>query len=720
LISATNGLSNYSWSNGATTANTYASTTGWYKVSASNAAGCSATDSVFVSIVKADILNKDTAVCKGGSVILTAASNGLSTYLKNGLLAYYPFNGNANDESGNGNNGTVHGASLTSDRNGNLNSSYSFDGVSNFIGIKGVDIFESKELTISAFIKPSNVSSNRYYEITRQEDANGLDWHVSFQEYGTILSFGLNTNRNDYTELDIPINKLNFSNGEWHLVTAVFDGRIRSIFLDGVLLGSDFKSGTISSACHLGAIGSTSRLTEEFFNGNIDELRVYNRALSPQEIQQLYNANNTTYRWSTGDTTATINVTPNQTTKYYCTISNGISSCMDSVIVTVNQLQANLIAQDTIKACGDSILISATNGLSNYSWSNGATTANTYATTTGWYKVSASNSAGCSATDSVFVSIVKADILNKDTAVCKGESISLVLQNTTITNINNLALFPGILRHAAASISVGSKGYFGTGTWWSQNSDQFLNDFWAYDPTSNNWERKADYPGGITHDPIAFAYNNEPYIGLGTDNNTNYRTGIFKFIDSLNQWTKITDFPGIGRYNSTSFVLANKLYICCGFNQSQGGCLNDFWQYDFLSKTWLQLTNFPGGSTRTPKALTINGKAYMLVSGNDNCGTSLVNHLWEFNPADNSWLDKSIVPGTKPRVGGVAYSDGSKLVFGLGAYNQDFYAYDPKLNKWDSIAGTYAGGYGPINFYINSKLYVGLGLNPNEALFPIS
>ena len=50
----------------------------------------------------------------------------LPTNLQNGLVAFYPFCGNANDESGNGNNGTVNGATLTTDRFGNLNSAYSF------------------------------------------------------------------------------------------------------------------------------------------------------------------------------------------------------------------------------------------------------------------------------------------------------------------------------------------------------------------------------------------------------------------------------------------------------------------------------------------------------------------------------------------------------------------------------------------------------------------
>ena len=51
----------------------------------------------------------------------------------NGLVGWWPFNGNANDESGNGNNGTVNGATLTTDRNGVANKAYSFDGIDDFI-----------------------------------------------------------------------------------------------------------------------------------------------------------------------------------------------------------------------------------------------------------------------------------------------------------------------------------------------------------------------------------------------------------------------------------------------------------------------------------------------------------------------------------------------------------------------------------------------------------
>lgn len=59
----------------------------------------------------------------------------LAADLSEGLILYYPFDGNANDESGNGENGTIYGPSLTYDRFGNENSAYEFNGTSDYIAI---------------------------------------------------------------------------------------------------------------------------------------------------------------------------------------------------------------------------------------------------------------------------------------------------------------------------------------------------------------------------------------------------------------------------------------------------------------------------------------------------------------------------------------------------------------------------------------------------------
>ena len=91
------------------------------------------------------------------SIVLTAtfyAQNIPSYVPTNGLVGWWPFNGNANDESGNGNHGTVNGAMLTSDRNGEGNKAYSFDGINDNIGLG--NFFNYTSFSISMWIKPGN------------------------------------------------------------------------------------------------------------------------------------------------------------------------------------------------------------------------------------------------------------------------------------------------------------------------------------------------------------------------------------------------------------------------------------------------------------------------------------------------------------------------------------------------------------------------------------
>ena len=82
----------------------------------------------------------------------------------NGLVGWWPFNGNANDESGNGNNGTVNGATLTTDRFGVANKAYSFDGVNDYIhGI--VNNANLSDLTFSAWVNTPNTSGGAFVHL---------------------------------------------------------------------------------------------------------------------------------------------------------------------------------------------------------------------------------------------------------------------------------------------------------------------------------------------------------------------------------------------------------------------------------------------------------------------------------------------------------------------------------------------------------------------------
>ncbi len=86
----------------------------------------------------------------------------LPSYLPtDGLVAWYPFNGNTNDESGNSNHGILNGATLTADRNGNMNSAYDFDGISNSI-VSPVSIDLGLEHTLSIWVRFNDNNSPQY------------------------------------------------------------------------------------------------------------------------------------------------------------------------------------------------------------------------------------------------------------------------------------------------------------------------------------------------------------------------------------------------------------------------------------------------------------------------------------------------------------------------------------------------------------------------------
>ena len=97
--------------------------------------------------------------------------------LNDGLVAYYPFNGNANDESGSGNNGVVYGAVLAVDRFGENNNSYEFDGIDDYINI-GNQVKPSFPISVSVWVKINDLST--YGGILRNDQWNPTSYYHGF------------------------------------------------------------------------------------------------------------------------------------------------------------------------------------------------------------------------------------------------------------------------------------------------------------------------------------------------------------------------------------------------------------------------------------------------------------------------------------------------------------------------------------------------------------
>jgi hypothetical protein len=204
-------------------------------------------------------------------------------------VAYYPFNGNANDAIGT-NNGTANGgASLTTDRFGNANSAYNFDGVDDFISTANIATNQTDNWTMTAWVKPSSILQNNGTIVL-----NGFDNGVTGNGYGMVMGDATHTaNGNLFKGLLAGVvfvtSGFTFStNNIWYHTAIVREAGITKLYFNGVLSGTtsanipNLPSGSLR-------IGSCTGI--RFWSGAIDEVKIYNTALTALQVLADYNNN---------------------------------------------------------------------------------------------------------------------------------------------------------------------------------------------------------------------------------------------------------------------------------------------------------------------------------------------------------------------------------------------------------------------------------------------
>ncbi|KHD08271.1 hypothetical protein PN36_17380 [Candidatus Thiomargarita nelsonii] len=227
------------------------------------------------------------------TVLLMALTIGLSWFstawadLNDGLVAYYPFNGNANDKSGYGHHGIVHGARLSQDRFGNGRRAYSLDGKDDYVVVSSGNSLNIREvLTISVWVNVGTFSNIPYF--VARYDTGLREVYKTGSNRGRF-EFRLNDGVKVLVSNTIP------KTGKWYHIAATYDGSIMRLYIDGVEDNSKSYSAAIYPSAGgklmIGADDDSSELNQ-FLNGKIDDIRIYNRALSESEIQQLYQMNN--------------------------------------------------------------------------------------------------------------------------------------------------------------------------------------------------------------------------------------------------------------------------------------------------------------------------------------------------------------------------------------------------------------------------------------------
>ena len=215
------------------------------------------------------------------------------SWIMNGLVAYYPFNGNANDESGHGNNGIVVGSvTPSSDRFGQANSAYHFDGniLNNqcSIDITNAVLNLGSHYTLSMWFASSSTTKGEQ-TLFNTIPHHGVDVTYNHWDALNYLSFYIGSGA-DWATGPTHGDKTNYLGNSWHSCALVKNGIWYALYVDGQFSTVVDVPDAISYTSVLGfRFGSISWGDgNEVFEGSLDDIRIYNRALSTNEVAQLY------------------------------------------------------------------------------------------------------------------------------------------------------------------------------------------------------------------------------------------------------------------------------------------------------------------------------------------------------------------------------------------------------------------------------------------------
>lgn len=204
-----------------------------------------------------------------------------------GLIAYYPLDGDADDYSGNNNNGTIMGGVTSStDRFGNANSAMQFNGIDGYIEVPNSPSLQSptNEITIASWLYVESFPGLQALGIVEKTNSNlqGGQYALSYQTWGND---GLYFNHSNGSQGSYAPITLDFS--RWYFVAITYDGTTVITYLDGIPIASQNVPGPIVPDDNPLTLGLESPGQTEYLHGKLDEVRIYNRALSQQEILSL-------------------------------------------------------------------------------------------------------------------------------------------------------------------------------------------------------------------------------------------------------------------------------------------------------------------------------------------------------------------------------------------------------------------------------------------------
>lgn len=539
-----------------------------------------------------------------------------------GLVAWYPFCGNAADRSGNSLDMTVSGPSSTSDRFGYSASAYAFSGssapMSNVI-YRTPPLSDTGDFTFAAWL---NADTGGTHIVI----ANG---NLSTDGFGIITS-GHNVAISVGSGIYLPTY---ITYHQWHHVVVRKSGTTFSMYLDTVVVGAFMATYVPATTTERFMVGQTYGSGAGAFPGKIDDIAAYDHALSYTDIQTLYHFNpdvqavlgpdavvcagfSTTlspspqypglnYQWSTGATDTSI--IADTFGAYWFSIERPYGcSTSDTIRFSLGTVSVN-IGHDTSVCIGDTFtIVSSAPAGSTYLWSTGDTTSTLSVVTPGVYSLQIDNF-GCPGYDTMTFANSPVPLVNlgNDTTLCSVEHITLhsaysyvspaYLWNTgavtptispTTTGVYSLRVLQdgcagydtisvqfkptpvvafGPDRTACQGDSLVLTGSGTTGTTYLWSTGDTVNTI-TIDTTGTYWLTANDN-GCIATDTLTYTVHPFPGVHLGPD--ISVCQGVAVSLSSSDVYTSPTYNWSTGAHTASINVTASGTYT---LSVTQGGC----------------------------------------------------------------------------------------------------------------------------------------------------
>ena len=229
-----------------------------------------------------------TAVTTLGLTAATMAQNVPSYVPTNELTSWWPFNGTAADESGNGNNGTLLNPTLSSDRFSNPNSAVYFNQISDII-CTSISVDNPQDFSISLWFK-TNSGGGWIFGLDNGQCDHIFNWdrYLSINSNGN-LDFRIFTTGSQNVNIT---SNITYNDNQWHHCVYGLSNSTMQLYVDGSLVANSDIGVVASNYQGYWRVGGLGGVTVPSFIGQIDDIGLWNRALNEQEIIDLYNAVN--------------------------------------------------------------------------------------------------------------------------------------------------------------------------------------------------------------------------------------------------------------------------------------------------------------------------------------------------------------------------------------------------------------------------------------------